>query len=313
MLNPGSYVTLVPPSKSGDFSIIIETVVGNEGSWCETMITDEEAKILADTTQNVTFVIGPGLSTNSIIYVRFTQFFTADTYFVELPPIKPVGGQFTIELQPNSLYSLSTINSTAKGQYPPPPPIANFTMPYKDDFESYQPSGVLPKYFSDLTGVFEIYTNASVGTVLRQSVPAMPFGWCDNSNPVTIIGSYQYTDYVITTNVLVEGSTGFVALGGRIPVADPCNSVPQSGYWFSMNVGGDWAVISGTKILQNGTTTFHANTWYTMSLSLQGPTITGSIGTQRLFSVSNSTYAAGFAALGTSWHYAQFDNFLLTN
>lgn len=42
----------------------------------------------------------------------------------------------------------------------------------------------------------------------------------------------------------MEGG-GSVAIGGRVPVDNPCGNVPQIGYWLNFTVGGKWNFISG--------------------------------------------------------------------
>lgn len=42
----------------------------------------------------------------------------------------------------------------------------------------------------------------------------------------------------------IEGNSGFVAIGGRVPKGS-CDSVPQNGYWFSLEAGGAWNITSG--------------------------------------------------------------------
>ena len=51
-------------------------------------------------------------------------------------PVQPVGGEFTLQLGVDELYTLTTVSTGQKGAYPQPPPSKPFPLPYFDDFES---------------------------------------------------------------------------------------------------------------------------------------------------------------------------------
>jgi hypothetical protein len=74
--------------------------------------------------------------------------------FIEEKPLRLTNGSFTVSLEGNSVYTLSTTTGQKKGAHPAPPPAADFPLPYKDDFENYA-AGVIPKYTSDQKGSFE--------------------------------------------------------------------------------------------------------------------------------------------------------------
>jgi len=64
-------------------------------------------------------------------------------------------------------------------------------------------------------------------------------------------------------------------------------------------------------VLSSGKTQFQANKWYTITVVASGTTISASINGVQITSVTDSSFAAGFAALGSGWNFAQYDNFHL--
>ncbi len=88
----GSYVTLKSPGN--DYSVIIET---------------KDAKA----PQQIRFQIGGGLSAGELCVWRSN----AQEQFIQQPGIKPANGGFTITLDPDSIYSLSTTAGQQKGTF----------------------------------------------------------------------------------------------------------------------------------------------------------------------------------------------------
>ena len=68
-------------------------------------------------------------------------------------------GRFQLHLPTNSLVTLSTISTAAKGSFSPPPPSSSFPLPYKESF-SYNGFSEA-KNFADQAGAFEIFQNKS--------------------------------------------------------------------------------------------------------------------------------------------------------
>ena len=97
----GTFVTLKSPGK--DYSVIVET----KG---------------ATSAQNVTFNVSGGLSTGKLCVWRSD----ATEQFVQQADIKPRHGAFTIALEPNSIYSISTTTGQQKGSFANIPADKNF-------------------------------------------------------------------------------------------------------------------------------------------------------------------------------------------
>ena len=56
--------------------------------------------------------------------------------FVRKADIMPRGGRFTLTLQPNAVYSLSTTRGQQKGGFDAVPAAEPFPIPYQEDFAS---------------------------------------------------------------------------------------------------------------------------------------------------------------------------------
>jgi hypothetical protein len=288
----GSYVTLKSPT-SNDYSVIVETVDAAE---------PQEAK----------FLTSGGLSTGTI-HVWETN---AGRSFEKLSDINPQNGSFLITLEPDSIYSLTTTMGQAKGAATPPPP-APFSFPYAEDFESTT-VGKAPKYFADQNGAFEVAPcSGRQGKCLRQVIDRRPIAWADLApDPLTILGSSDWSDYAVSTDVLIE-KPGNATLAGRIDSAswfrDTSGRWP-SGYILSLQHDGAWELDSArfktpTGKLASGKVPFQLNTWHRLALAFKGTSIQASVDGALVANVTDTSHKEGMAGVGTGWNMAQFDNF----
>jgi hypothetical protein len=282
----GSMVTLAATNGT-DYSVIVET-------------SD------ATTAQTIGFRLTNGLSTGPVRVWQTTQ----ANQFVQLAQIVPVGGYFSCTFQPGSIYSLTTTAGQSKGSAPTAPPSAPFPMPFEDSFEAYA-AGKTPRYFSDLDGTFETYARADGGgNCLRQMLPQVGLEWTGRHwYPVTLVGHTNWTDYVVSADVLVETSGGLAFIMGRVGNATRIASEPP-GYWLGLNsAASQWELHTASSLLASGPATVATNTWHNLSLAMTGATLACYVDGVLKTNVNDSTYTAGVAGMGCGWHYAQFDNF----
>lgn len=139
----GSYVTLKSSDGSGNYSIIIETTG-------------------FDQPQDLTFEIA-NLS-NQPLHVWKSN---AADQFIEQTDIALTGGSFSVRLDPQSIYSMTTTAGQSKGGAIPP--SQDFPRNYAEDFSSYD-AGSTPKYFQDQVGAFEVYQAPGGIKTLRQVI-----------------------------------------------------------------------------------------------------------------------------------------------
>jgi O-glycosyl hydrolase len=288
----GSYVTL-RSSASNDYSVIVETVDATEP-------------------QEVAFSIAGGLSAGAV-HVWQTN---ASKSFEKLSDITPQNGSFSIALEPDSIYSLTTTTGQGKGTAVPPAQ-SSFPFPYSDDFKSTA-VGKTPKYFADQDGAFEAAPCAGrPGQCLRQVVRQRPIAWGRISpDPLTFLGSADWTDYEAGTTAMLE-EPGNITLVGRIDSADWFQDGKArwpSGYVLTVQQDGSWELDNArfktpAAKLSSGKVAFSLKTWHRLALAFRGSTIEASIDGARVASLSDETHKKGMAGIGTGWNLAQFADF----
>jgi len=304
----GTFVTLKSPG--ADYSLILET-------------KDATAP------QQIRFQIGDGLSTKPLCVWRSN----AREQFIQQPGIKPVNGAFTLTLEPDSIYSLSTTTGQQKGSFPDVRPEKPFPFPYYEMFDEYsnpKEYGYLPRYTADIADVFELTDRPDQkGKCLRQVVPVRPIEWAPEYMPYTILGDDQWRDYEVSVDVCLNpGDTAGVM--GRINNVGPgFRSVPR-GYYLTL--GDDGAcrlvLIRGLKrnpnklegdveqqaLIKSGRAgddseggpkelgvinlpSISTNQWHNLKLQFTGTTITGFVDGEPVLSATNNVYARGLAGL----------------
>ncbi|HEX4226198.1 MAG TPA: ricin-type beta-trefoil lectin domain protein [Pseudonocardiaceae bacterium] len=293
----GSYVSLVSPDHR-DYSTIVETTT-------------------ATTAQNANFTITGGLSTGTV-HVWTTNLGSTNNsdYFVHGTDIKPVNGKFSLTLQPNHIYSLTTTTGQGKGTAtsPAPKPLA---LPYADNFNEDK-TGAEAKYFSDMQGSYEVRPCAGrSGQCLQQMTPSIPIEWQDDSDAFSLVGDQSWGNYTVSSDVRLA-QPGTVELLGRAneqsrPQGD------QNGYWFRVSNTGTWSIVRSdttgnyTTLASGTTTPLGIDTWHHLAVTFQGTTITGSLDGKAIGSATDSWWTNGQAGIGVvGYQTDQFDNFSIT-
>lgn len=283
-LTKGGSVVTLKDSDSGDYSIIIETSGAKE-------------------TQTVNFKLDYGVSKARLAVWESNS----KGQFIRTDDIKPKDNAFTMSLEPDAIYSVTTTRGQQKADLAPPPDKP-FPLPYSDDFESY-PAGQLPKYICDQSGIFETTDrNNGRGKCLRQVIPENGIEWHyhRNTEPQTFLGSLEWKDYQVSCDVYIEDSGSAKVLGrvGLIPQSEQ----PADGYSFTIDHEGNWQLKAGPIKLIEGKTNFIANTWHNIKLKLHGETITVFVDNTKVIAIADATYTKGQTGLGTGWNHVRFDN-----
>jgi len=294
----GSYITL-KSTNGRDYSVIIETVD-------------------ATASQTVSFQTSNGLSTGTV-YVWATNLNSGSSgdYFVQQASVTPSGGAYSLTLQPGYIYTLSTTTGQGKGTISGPPPTS-LSLPYSDNFQSYS-VGQEARYFSDQNGAFEIAAagGGRSGLVMRQMAPIAPHNWEDPSDPYTLLGDVTWSNYTVSSDVLLE-QAGYVELMGRLGTIQR-SPAKINAYYLRVTDGGAWSIlknsISGTITTLNAGSiaSLGTNTWHTLALAFQGSTITATIDGKTVGTATDGSYGTGQVGVGVSgWQNAQFANFSVT-
>ncbi|MGG1554146.1 hypothetical protein [Paenibacillus ferrarius] len=277
------------------------------------------------TPREYTFNLSGGLSTGTIRPWKTTE----SAQFIQQSSITPSGGSFTVTIDPYSIYTFTTTTGQQKGtaSYTNPSSEAfPLTTDYTDNYDAYS-VGKEPVYFSDQGGAFEVATEGS-GKVLEQKITAAnkPLDWKYRSTPepYSIMGSPEWRNYEVQSDVKLTSSTGYVMVGGRVnhnrkTIADEGSDVPGDGYQIQMHENGAWQLRAGTRVLASGTYSgFAPNTWYTMKLRFNGTNVKAFINpvsnpssVTQLASVTDTDFPSGQVQLGSGYNAARFDNLVI--
>jgi len=302
--NGGTFVTLKSPSN--DYSIILET----KGAQAQ---------------QQVRFQVSGGLSTKELCVWRSN----AHEQFIRQASIKPVNGVFTIVLDPESIYSISTTTGQKKGMYDDIPTPKAFPFPYLETFKEYTyPAqlGYLPHYLADIAGVFEIADcPIRKGKCLRQVIPIAPIAWAPEWLPYTLVGDKQWQDYEVSSDIYLNYGDSAGVMGRVNDVGTGFGSIPK-GYFLKLDSDGQLrlVVVRGKKskratgdaeqqalfkasaqVMEYGEKELSSvqlpniapHQWHNVKLGFEGSTITGYVDGKPVLSVTDTLYTHGMAAL----------------
>ncbi|KAM5240699.1 galactocerebrosidase isoform 2-T5 [Hipposideros larvatus] len=228
-------------------------------------------------------------------------------------------GSFTLELQEDELFTLTTLTSGNKGSYPLPPKSQPFPSIYKDDFNVDYPFFSEAPNFADQTGVFEYFMNiedpGEHRFTLRQVLNQRPITWAaDASNTISFIGDYNWSNMRIECDVYIETpKKGGVFIAGRVNKGGIWIR-GAAGIFFWIFANGTYRVtgdLAGWFIYALGKAEVTAQKWYTLALTISGDYSSGTLNGKPLWTDIPVHFPKnGWAAIGThSFEFAQFDNF----
>lgn len=240
------------------------------------------------------------------VYVWQSDFTEDESeWFVDSETLTPENGAFELRIKPNRIYSLTTTRGQRKAdtQVPPAKP---FPFPYKENFEEYG-NEELPRYFVNISSSFELASDGG-NKVLKQVVGNAPVQWHFGSKPVsqpmTIVGDLNWTDYTVSVKVKME-KEGKTLLSGRFD-GEKNNSkhFDAEGYWLETDDAGRWRLIRKDKkiedliVLDSGCADgLGLNRWFTLSLAFKGTEIKAFIDGKQVACVEDATYKNGNVAL----------------
>ncbi len=280
----GFSITALKSPDSNDYSILVETMDAKEA-------------------QTVTFRVTGGLSTGDLAVWR-SRF--GQEALLRLDDIVARDGTFTIGLEPNAMYSLTTTRGQRKGRFATViPPEGPFPFPYHDDFQA-APAGRTPRYLSDQHGTFEVAQRPDgSGKCLAQTVTQQGICWAAYDYPRTIIGDIDWKDYRVSIDYFLPG-TGSVKLTGRANGLAWGERI--TGYGIEVDHAGHWTLRAGEKTLASGTSSAQSAAWRRLALRLRGDNVTAWLDSDLLAAATDSSVRNGLVALGTGWNQALFGN-----
>ena len=182
----GSYVSLLSADKK-DFTMVIETMSHDHSKCIRPALPPYNVS-----SQSATFKLQGSLSNLTSLHVWYSKLGfdgSPTTMMKKQTDIKVTGGSFTLQLEPDTMYTLSTVSTAMKGQHPPPPASKPLNLPYYDNFDKY-PEHTEVFDFVPQTGSFEIMKSfdTSRGMINRQTVQEKPIYWCRGASakPITL-------------------------------------------------------------------------------------------------------------------------------
>ena len=218
----GSMVMMRNPA-TDDYSVIFET----KGAKSE---------------QSIEMRLPKGLSRKALCVWRSN----AQEQFVRQQDINQKGGRFTITLEPNTVYSLSTMTGQQKGSFADVPTSAPFPIPYADNFDQYtQPAtwGYLPRYFADLIGAFELTPRPDgKGQCIRQIVGDHTLSWAPEWHHYTILGDSAWRDYEVSADVYLNPNDE-AGVMGRLCDVGSGYGIWAKGYYLKLDDQGTCTLI----------------------------------------------------------------------
>lgn len=123
----------------------------------------------------MTFNLSGGLSTEAVHVWKSNS----SAQFVKQDDIQVSGGSYSIQLEANSIYSLTTMTGQQKGIAANPiPDNSSLGNSYNENFDSYA-AGQTPKYTYDIEGAFEVSNSygGGAGKTLRQVILKPQITW----------------------------------------------------------------------------------------------------------------------------------------
>ncbi|XP_036405723.1 galactocerebrosidase-like isoform X1 [Megalops cyprinoides] len=311
----GSYVALT--DGKGNLTVVIETMTHDHSICIRPPLPAYNVSA-----QNATFQLKGSFGSISALQVWHSKFdfkTKNPTFFKQLSPMKISDGTFTLELDVDEVYTLTTLTTGVKGSYPAPPASTPFPKSYKDDFNVRNPAFTEAPDFADQTGVFEYYINLTdpgphVFT-LRQVVTQRPVTWAaDADQTISVIGDHNWQNLTVTCDVYIETpKTGGVFIAARVDKGG--ESVRNAkGVFYWVYADGTYKVtndLRGQTVLAEGQSGTRAGVWHTLTLTIEGQYASGMLNGYPLW--KNAVVLEpknGWAAIGTqTFELVQFDNF----
>ncbi|GAA2300434.1 ricin-type beta-trefoil lectin domain protein [Streptomyces hawaiiensis] len=302
----GSYVSYAAPDKSA-WSTVLETTQATEA-------------------QTVNLKVAGGLpgGTLRVWSTDLSQPGKDTPTMVRGSDLTATNGTYTLTAQPGRVYTVTTTSGQAPGTATSPQ-RSQLALPYSDTLAGYG-AGREAKYFATMNGAFESASCAGgrTGQCLRQMAQVQPIKWTheNSTQPYTIMGELGWSNYTVSSDVLLEKSGSAAEILGRVGTQGR-NNGGLNAYHLRLSDTGAWSVLKTSwttnntwiwTTLASGTVSAPGtNTWHKLSLGFQGSTITAKIDGTTVGTVTDNSFSGGLAGLGTAGYYpVQYSNLSIT-
>uniref|UniRef100_UPI00358E1542 galactocerebrosidase n=1 Tax=Myxine glutinosa TaxID=7769 RepID=UPI00358E1542 len=302
-----------------NLTIVIETMTYNHSRCIRPPLSPYNVS-----PQTAAFHLPPPYALFTSLYVWYSKLKydgSQSVLFQQRSPVKVDRGTFSLQLGVDEIYTVTSMATGRHGQHPDPPGPRPFPVLYKDDFDVGYPQFSEAPNFADQTGVFEYFTNLSDPgphtSTLRQVITTRPITWeMDASQTISVIGNHNWTDVMVTCDVLMETSgTGGVFVAVRVDVGGE-NVAFARGIYLWILAEGAFSVtndLAGKNVLAQGKAHVRSGEWYSLTLKVKGNTTScASDGLVLWRGLTPTEPTNGWVAIGTkSFENVQFDNFML--
>ena len=229
------------------------------------------------------------------------------------------GGKFVLALEPNCLYTATTVTTGRKGaDYTIPADTgfyAHIKPPYTDTFDGCNLSAEAA-FFSDMAGSWEIVDsgNASHGKVMEQMVPVPPvFGIRSEVRPISLIGEQSFAATKIGIDVKLPSAAASAYVGAHFRGLTDGPGVFLRVHSQGWDLATQVADIGTKPDISGSNVTAAPGVWHRLELSVLPGGATGTLDGAVLFANHTAAASSGWAVIGTGGYDAgvQFDNLQL--
>jgi hypothetical protein len=173
-----------------------------------------------------------------------------------------------------------------------------------------------------MNGAFEVQPcqGGRSGNCLRQMSTTTPIRWTNESGdqPYTMMGDSSWSNYTVSSDVLLEKSGSAAEILGRVG-QQARNNNGQDAYHLRLSDTGAWELLKSddtwtwTTLASGTVTTPGTGTWHKLSLGFQGSTIAAAIDGTTVATVTDTSYSGGMVGLGTDGYYpVEYSDFSIT-
>ena len=236
--------------------------------------------------------------------------------FIPQPDLVASNGAWTINLNPNCSYTLTTTSGQRKGGASSPRPMP-FPLPYREDFERYALHAT-PRYLSDMGGAFEVVAREHGGKCLRQQVHREGIDWAKASYAYSVIGDDRWNDIEVSAETSFESLPGDMKTRGKRFVGVLARWNPgatwihfttpyPAGYNLRLFGNGRWELTTARKLIAEGKLPAPGVGWHKMTLRCVGDHIAAEVDGKVLTDLRDAAYQHGLVGVVSRFHPARFD------
>ena len=272
----GSYVTRVSPDRK-DFSMVIEKMTYRDSGCARGRNPRPENATAAE---NATWVLkGAFLAAATraggklqVWYSDLSQGNDSPSLFVKKQPLDvSASGSFSLFLQQNEIFTVTTLTTGKKGNHTIPP-ARPMRLPYLQSFEN-ETEHAPPRFWYDQQGAWEVHDSGDPehGKVMKQMATVWPVGWHGppHAGPTTYFGPGDPQNTIVKPGIKLSFSIKLEEDAQiSLVVGEPAgkgNPNPQKNLQLSIDsASGNWTCGDAAG---NGAR-FAKSLWHNITLSM---------------------------------------------